>query len=156
MEISTDETRVRENLRAGNCATPKYTSGKLASASPVREGSSKDAIDSREMEAAPRRHNITILGRPPRARGGRRRGREAGLTPFILRSLAGRRRGGVFEAGSRGRGVGTPGVCALRRRLCGYRLCLCRIHVTRLCPSRESSLLCRTRPFSPCLLLVPA
>lgn len=31
------------------------------------------------MEAAPRRHNITILERPPGARGGRHRGRVAGL-----------------------------------------------------------------------------
>lgn len=80
-EIFTEFTEVARGKPASERETGAPETRVRETRGSVREGSSKDAIDSCEREAAPRRHNITILERPPRARGGRRHGREAGLTP---------------------------------------------------------------------------
>ena len=136
-ELTRRKPASRKLARAGNprCAKTRE------SVAGVREGSTKDVVDSCGMEAAPRRHNITILGRPPRARGGRRHGKEAGgLRPLHTAISPGWQQGGVFKAGSRGNDVGTPGVCALRRRLCGFPFVFFFLNISlSLCLLRKNS-----------------
>ena len=137
-ELARRKPASRKLARAGNprCAKTRE------SVAGVREGSTKDVVDSCGMEAAPRRHNITILGWPPRARGGRRHGKEAGRVASPSRcNLAGVATGWGFQSRlARGNDVGTPGVCALRRRLCGFPFVFFFLNISlSLCLLRENS-----------------
>lgn len=100
------------------------------------------------MEAAPHRHNITILERPPGARGGRHHGREAGLvrSPHAAISPGDdgvgflRPRRGVQRRRDAGRLRAAPAPLWLPRCLPFPLLTL--FLFRSLCLPRESSLLC--------------